>query len=76
MGRAEGHGWPMLLNLGAHLDSNCVIILVRQQHLLGPDSLLRSFFTITLSEPWSLRDLVKRTPVFLTEQAVSVLGLV
>lgn len=74
MGRAEGHGWPVLLNVGPHLDNNCVILLVRQQHLLGTDSLLRSSFTITLSEPSSLRYSVRRTSVFISEQAVSVPG--
>lgn len=67
MGRTEGHGWPALPDLGAHLDNNCVIILVRQQHLVGTDSLLGSFFIITLSEPWSLRESIKRTSVFITE---------
>lgn len=66
----------MLMNLGAHLENNCVIVSARQQHLVGTDSLPWSFFTIALSEPWSLRDTVKRTYVFITEQAVSALGLV
>lgn len=45
----------------AQLGNNPVFVLVRQQHLLGADSLLGSFFTITSSEPWSLRDSAKRT---------------
>lgn len=67
MGMTEVQGWLALLNVGAHLGSNSVIVLVRQQRVLGTDSLLGSFFTITLSEPWSLRGSVKRTSVFITE---------
>ena len=59
-GRTEGHGWAPLLNWSAHQDKSRVIVLVRQQHLLGTDSLLGSLFSITLSEPWSLRDSAKR----------------
>lgn len=51
MGSTEGHGWPVLLTSGAYLSNNHVIVLVRQQHLLGTDLLLGDFFTITLSEP-------------------------
>lgn len=51
MERTEGWDWPVLLNFGAQLDNNYVIILGRLQHLLGTDSLLWSSFTITLSEP-------------------------
>ena len=59
-GRTEGRGWAPLLNWSAHRDKSRVIVLVRQQHLLGTDSLLGSLFSITLSEPWSLRDSAKR----------------
>lgn len=51
MGRTEGRGWPVLLNLGTELDNNHMIVLDRLHHLLGTDSLLGSFFTTTLSEP-------------------------
>lgn len=46
MRRTEGYGWPLLLSLGVQLDKNRVIVLVRQQHFLGTDSLLGIFFTV------------------------------
>lgn len=79
-GRTEGRGWPVPLNLGVQLGNNHVIILGRLQHLLGTDLLLRSFFTTTLSESWSLKDqpkeLLNSHTVFITKQALSALGLV
>ena len=59
-GRTEGHGWAPPLNWSAHQDKSNVVVFVRQQHLLGTGSLMGSFFSITLSEPWSLRDSAKR----------------
>lgn len=61
MGRTEGQGWPVLLNLGVQVNNNHAIILARQQRLVSTDSLLGSFFTITLSELWSFRDSAKRS---------------
>lgn len=60
MGRTEGQGWPVLLNLGVQVNNNHAIILARQQRLLSTNSLLGSFFTITMSELCSFRDSAKR----------------